>query len=136
MSRLPQELLEKIVTSMQQSKREETQPIWRQDLTCFRGMCEPEDHYRVFGEHVEKFWRDLIHDGCCTAPSDCDVRDPTSYTEAEKIEMVIEAISDDSSSYMGEEEYTLHEDAITRWIDRTCTCENQDKDFIPLNRVS
>ncbi|KAH3945980.1 hypothetical protein HBH98_108880 [Parastagonospora nodorum] len=120
LSKLPQELLEHIVDNIQGAARAKCLPGWYQDSICWQGTCRHEDHYKVYGEEVEKLWQKIFVDKAYGKTFEKTNLD--NKTEAEKVDMVQDWVQSDPSIFDNEEGYCLHFDAMFRWLDRCCTC--------------
>jgi hypothetical protein len=141
LSKLPQELLEHIIDETQRMARLKYQSEWYQDSICWQGTCRPEDHFSVYGEHIEKLWQKIFIDKHYGETRETEL---DKKTNTEKIEMVFESVMMDPETYHEwDESYGLHIDARFRWLARTCQCSDPNLDlttkvghFIPLNQVS
>ncbi|KAH3910369.1 hypothetical protein HBI56_076380 [Parastagonospora nodorum] len=120
LSKLPQELLEHIVDNIQGAARAKCLPGWYQDSICWQGTCRHEDHYKVYGEEVEKLWQKIFVDKAYGKTFEKTNLD--NKTEAEKVDMVQDWVQSDPSIFDNEEGHCLHFDAMFRWLDRCCTC--------------
>jgi hypothetical protein len=131
LSKLPQELLEHIIDEAHQAEIQETLEDWvsNQERECFQGLCKPEDHYEPYGPHTERVWQSLFG-----ARDDEAVRDPTTYSEKEKVDMVVGFLSDSPTIHYDLDGWELHELRAAAWLDRVCTCASGA--FRPLNDVS
>jgi hypothetical protein len=139
LSKLPQELLDQVIGNVQRATLVDRNLEWNQDSICWQGTCLPEDHYSVYGEHVEKLWQALFID---QEPRGIDQATLQNKSPAEKAEMVSEWMMGDVELYESTNGYDLHIEAKLRWVDRTCLCPQADPtpkepgEFIELNNVS
>jgi hypothetical protein len=123
LTKLPQELLEQIVSYVQDAAQDKFRPAWYQDSVCWQGTCLPEDHFGFYNDDVEKLWQEIFVNrshGPATRLKEGKVR-----TEAKKLKMVQDWMSGDGMMYDKEEWWSLHFDGQFRWIDRTCTCSEE-----------
>jgi hypothetical protein len=139
LSKLPQELLGQVIENVQRATLVDPNIEWHQDSICWQGTCLPEDHYSVYGEHVEKLWQALFID---QKPRGIDRATLKDKLPAEKAEMVSNRIMGDPELYESEDGFSLHMDAKYRWVDRTCLCPKihsaakKTGEFIELSNVS
>jgi hypothetical protein len=138
-SKLPQELLDYVIEDVQRAARVDRKLEWYQDSICWQGTCLPEDHYSVYGEHVEKLWQALFID---QKPRGIDQATLKDKSPAEKAEMVSDWIMSDPELYEMINGFDLHVEAKLRWVDRTCLCPQaspttkESGEFVELNNVS
>lgn len=136
LSKLPQEILEHIINDIQKIERAKVRPLWHQDFVCFQGLCQDEDHFNVYGEHVELLWQEYFTEGTCTSDYWSMVK---SCPKEEKVQQVHSMVM---GSVNGTFELSLemHYEAIFRWLDRTCLCatnsEGKEGKFVVLSNVS
>jgi hypothetical protein len=140
LSRLPQELLEPIITEIQRVARAKFRPEWYQDSVCWQGTCLDEDHYSVYGDHVEELWQKIYIKKQYGKTWQKKVE---GKADAEKAGMVQDWIRSDPRIFSDMDGYTLHVDARFRWLERICLCledeslpEQTPGHFVPLNNVS
>ena len=119
LSRLPQELLEKVIEDIQLLERANTRLRWRQEFRCFQGLCRHEDHYEFYGEHVEKTWQKIFVGGSCV-PRYFPKQD--HYTESDKVSMVHDEAMSNPEMFWEADGYHFHMDSYFNWVKRTCMC--------------
>jgi hypothetical protein len=126
LSRLPQEIIEQIVDEIRRCAYDKIAPGWHHDFLCFQTRCTFVDHYHSYGEHIENLMEYL------------DVEDRMDLTEADKVEIARDFVTHEPSPPIEEDVLDLHDEALGRFLRRTCLCSPKSKSsgFGRFNKVS
>jgi hypothetical protein len=126
LSRLPQEIIEQIVSEIRRCAYDEIAPGWHHDFLCFQARCTLVDHYHSYGEHTERLINCLYEEG------------QMDLTKAQKVEIVREFVVEDPMPPIEDDIFDLHDEAQGRYIRRTCLClpESNPSGFGRFNKVS
>jgi hypothetical protein len=104
-------LLSPIITEIQRVARAKCRPEWYQDSVCWQGTCLGEDHYSVYGDHVEELWQKIYIKKQYGKTWEKEVE---GKPDAEKAGMVQDWIRSDPRIFSDMDGYTLHVDARFR----------------------
>lgn len=135
LSRMPQEIVEQIVNELWCCSHPDIALSWHHDFLCFQTRCTLEDHYHSYGEHVEQVLDYII--AYLTEEEDV-LESYTNLSEAKKVQMVRDYVTEDPDFFMEVEGLDLHFRAQMDHIRRTCLCSPKDKPagFGRFNKVS
>lgn len=133
LSRLPQEILERVIDELQQLERDRHHEHWSDEHACFQERCEPEKHYKPDSIYTKDLFEYLVLDMHLFD----DINEPFDLTTEEQARQVQNHIRLCPDVWK-RDRYELHDNIKDDWLDRTCLCENKQAgvgNFVRLNNV-
>jgi len=123
LSKVPQEILDYIISHTHQLEKAKVLPKWYKALRCFQGRCTREQHLRENSLQTEYLFNIMFVDSEAGIYKDTPL-DPQNYTEEEMRDMVEDQIDEDGYESWDDSEVERHWVEQDNWLDLVCQCEN------------
>ncbi|KAI8934640.1 hypothetical protein NX059_008333 [Plenodomus lindquistii] len=125
LSRLPQEVLDQIVTELHRMETTDCQSVWKRAFDCFQGNCVRRHHTLscCSEDHDEELWHRLFGAGGVHSQ---DALDPADYTSEQKAEMLDEYYLEPGHSAADYEcAWDGHIGEQHAWVNLLCLCKER-----------
>ena len=123
LSKLPQEILDYIISQTHQLEKAEILPKWYKALRCFQGRCTRGQHVYENSLQPEYLFNTMFVE-CWGGGYEGPPLDPQDYTEEETRDMVEDEIDENGYESWDDSVVERHWEEQDNWLDLVCQCEN------------
>jgi hypothetical protein len=131
LSKLPQEILDQIISVAHRMQKHKTRFKWKQHYLCFQGRCTGAHHFKPYGPLTEEAWHYLFVDEMSSNGK--LIEKPSDYTEKQRLNILEDYLDHDDCGHL---------DRSDSWLGQVCLCK-EDTDptrkegiFTRFNNVS
>jgi hypothetical protein len=124
LSKLPQEILDHIISERHESAKEMIRSKWNQNYRCFQGRCTPGQHLEPGESITEEIWQSRFVDNAYSYGH--SPRNAQDFTEEQKLEMVGRYLEEDGYDPYDEYLWDIHDGRQNAWLNQICLCRQKD----------